>query len=103
MKPTDLRNHGFERIQGALCGLRAAVYAAWQRHGPCTTQELAARSGLALLSLRPRTSELCELGLVELVGDERGASGIYRARPLEEVEHDFVSRRAWNAEQMQLI
>jgi hypothetical protein len=103
MKTTDVRNHSFDRIQGALCGLRAAVHAAWERHGPCTTQELAQRSGLSLLSLRPRTTELCELGLVELVGEERGACGIYRARTLAQVEQDFASRRAWNAEQMQLI
>lgn len=64
MKPIDYRNETFAQVQARLEGGRAAVLAAWCEHGPCTTKELAERSGLSLLSLRPRTTELYQAGFV---------------------------------------
>lgn len=58
-----------------------AVYEAWVVYGPGTTRQLAIKSGIDLLTFRPRTTDLCDLGLVELVDSERGSEGIYQAVP----------------------
>jgi hypothetical protein len=64
MKPIDYRNETFAQVYARVEGSRAEVLAAWCAHGPCTTKELAERSGLSLLSLRPRTTELYQAGFV---------------------------------------
>jgi DNA-binding MarR family transcriptional regulator len=80
MKPIDFRNETFAQVQERVVGARAAVLAAFQAHGPCTTKELAEVSGLSILTLRPRTTELVELGLVILAeGQSAKGEGIYRA------------------------
>jgi len=79
MTTTDLRNATFAIVRQNLSDSRRAVYEAWVAHGPTTTRDLAARSGIDILNVRPRTTDLCELGLVELAGDHRAAEGIYRA------------------------
>jgi hypothetical protein len=81
MKPVDFRNETFASIQNRIGGSRAAVLAAWQKHGPCTTEQLAERSKLSILSLRPRTTELEDLGFVCLSEvQESKTEGTYRAR-----------------------
>jgi len=87
MKPIDLRNATFDMVSKTLSDRIKAVHDAWVKHGPATTRELAAKSGIDLLNVRPRTSDLCTLGLVELVGAERSSEGIYRA----------VTEDHWNA------
>lgn len=79
MKPVDLRNSTFAVLRNGLGSARMAVYEAWITHGPATTRELSSRSGIDILTLRPRTTELYILGLVELVDVIRGSEGIYRA------------------------
>lgn len=79
MKPTDLRNATFATLRQGLSDRLKVVYDAWVIHGPATTRELSNRSGIDILSVRPRTTDLCDLGLVDLVGDERGTEGIYQA------------------------
>ena len=64
MKATDFRDLNFDRLRRDLNRQRASVYAAWQAHGPGTTRHVAGESGIDLLSLRPRTTELMELGLL---------------------------------------
>jgi len=100
MKPVDLRNANFASLRNDLESGRKAVYAAWITYGPGTTREVATKSGIDLLTLRPRTTDLCDLGLVELDSHARGHEGIYRA----------VSQDRWEAwhrdslsSQMQLI
>lgn len=93
MKPVDFRNETFASIHNRIAGSRAAVYAAWAKHGPCTTEQLAERSKLSILSLRPRTTELVQLGFLCLAEIQDAAgSGIYRARTHRELA-------AWLAEQ----
>lgn len=89
MKPIDYRNESFVQVQARVEGLRAAVYGAWRTHGPCTTKELAARSGLELLTIRPRTTELYQLGYVVLVESEHTAEGTYRAATSSEIFEHF--------------
>ena len=84
MKPVDYRNETWEQIEGRVSGMRARVYDAWWRYGPCTTRELADRAGLDILEVRPRTTELVQLGLVDLAGEERGTEGRYRAMRRQE-------------------
>ena len=92
MDPVDFRNATFADLQGRLTALRATVLDAWLKYGPGTTAELADKSGLSILLVRPRTTELTELGFVCLAGDKQGREGVYRARtPVEVV--------AWFAEQ----
>jgi len=84
MKPVDYRNAIWQDIQDRLSGLRETVYEAWQQHGPCTTEELAERSGISILTLRPRTTELYQLGFVVLADQRDGHSGTYRAASIQQ-------------------
>lgn len=106
MDPIDYRNTTFAELKEKLTSLRALTYAAWIQHGPCTTEELAARSGLNLLTLRPRTTELYQMGFVELASDipqsanphsaiqtPKSSGGIYRARSELEAQIVFVRRQ----------
>lgn len=85
MKPIDFRNLTFEDLQGALSGMRRRVYEAWITHGPGTTAEVALRAQISLLTFRPRTTDLYQIGLVELVADQKpGHEGRYQAVSLAE-------------------
>lgn len=84
MKPTDFRDMTFEGLQKWLSRDRERVYLAWLQHGPGTTREVAVASAIGILTFRPRTTQLYQAGLIELMGDQRaGHQGVYRAVPLE--------------------
>lgn len=83
MKPIDLRDATFESLREGLSELRQAVYAAYLAHGPCTTRELSGKCGIDILTLRPRTTELVQIGLVELVSAKH-LEGSYRGVGAEE-------------------
>lgn len=73
MKPIDFRNETFASLQHRIAGSRAAVYAAWAQHGPGTTEEVCARwtpDPRAILSFRPRTTELYQLGFIACTEEE---------------------------------
>ncbi|MFW6217426.1 MAG: hypothetical protein ACOC4K_00375 [Verrucomicrobiota bacterium] len=98
MKPIDFRNETFASIEGRITGQREATLRAWQRHGPCTTEELAHLSGLSILTLRPRTTELYQMGYVRLAAGEsegeRGKhGGVYRAATPTEAAAHFAEQR----------
>ncbi len=57
------------------------------------TEDLAQRSGIDLLTLRPRNTELVQLGLVILAGG-RARSGVYRAATAEEAAEHFRDQQA---------
>jgi len=66
---------------------------------PLTTRELArAMARSEPTSIRPRVTELCQMGLARCVG-RRGGEGIYEAVSLTEAKADFEARRAEKAEQ----
>lgn len=100
MKPVDCRNATFEKLREELAGMRRDVYLAWVFHGHGTTRECAAKGGIDLLTFRPRTTELCECGLVRLVGTRDGGEGVYAAARVEEWE---AWRRDFESGQMQLL
>jgi len=95
MKPIDLRNATFADLQGRIAGQRAAVLEAWRVHGPGTTAEVAARAGLSILTFRPRTTELVQLGYVMLSEAGKHAhEGVYRVRTDEELAAWFAAQKA---------
>ena len=90
MKPVDLRNAQFSQLKEQLTGLRKTVWRAWLAHGPGTTREVAARSGIDILTFRPRSSELFQLRVLELTY-HFGHEGVYCAKTLEQWEAWFNS------------
>jgi DNA-binding transcriptional ArsR family regulator len=94
MRPIDYRNATWEELQSRVSGLRLSALAALQKHGPSTTRDLSEKSGMPILTLRPRISELVDLGLVELASDRRGVEGVYRALSFEEAQQLFARRHA---------
>lgn len=93
MSPIDLRNATFRDIRDRLVGLRVSVYEALLDHGPCTTRQLARECGIDLLTVRPRVTELVQLGLAVLL-DSDHHEGIYRALTIAEAEAAFAARQA---------
>ena len=103
MKPIDFRNETFDQIRERLNADRELVHGAWLAHGPGTTREVAAKAGIDILSFRPRSTELFQLGLLELA-DKDGHQGVYRARTLTDWEyHCAEQRRAAVNPQLQLV
>lgn len=102
MKPIDLRNATWLSLQADLQDLLREVYQAWLEHGPGTTRAVASRSRRDILSLRPRTTDLYHLGLIELTGSE-GREGIYRARSQSDWENWIACQHLAPEAQMALI
>jgi predicted transcriptional regulator len=101
MKPVDIRNANWAEIEGRIEGDRREVYETMRRTGPATTRTLAERMQLDPLSVRPRVTELYQLGLVILTGRE-GREGVYMAVPISEARDRFLMAKALHAEQMRL-
>lgn len=97
MKPVDVRDENFAELQGRLTGQRLAVYEGYCHYGPCTTDALAATMGMSVLSVRPRTTELYQLGLVRMTG-RTGHDGIYQAVSVAKAEGGM--RKAEYGEQL---
>lgn len=90
MKPADLRNANWTEVQQHVTEDMRRVHAAWRDHGPGTTRQIAAKSGISLLTLRPRTTDLYQLGMVECTS-RTGNEGIYEYR----TEAQAQSAEAW--------
>lgn len=99
MLPTDIRDQTWDEIRGRITGQRLAVYEGYRAHGPCTTLHLASRICLSGYTVRPRTTELFQVGLVRLVGRDRG-QGIYAAVTIEEARREHERRAQAKPEQM---
>ncbi|MBI5817444.1 MAG: hypothetical protein HZA88_00490 [Verrucomicrobia bacterium] len=93
MKPVDLRNETFESLQRLIPADLRAVLEGYKLHGPRTTEELSTLTGIGLLTVRPRTTDLVSLGLVVLDEPETMRRkkekhircGVYRAATDDEV------------------
>ena len=101
MLPTDISCQNFAEMRSHLGECRERIYRAWLRFGPCTTKELSGLSGENLLTLRPRTTELLQVGALELVGAD-GANGIYTARRLDAWERFFNEQKLTAKSQLSL-
>ncbi len=108
MKPIDFSLMTFEDIRANLSEARERVHRAWLAHGPGTTREVAAKAEIDILTFRPRTTELYELGLVELIDQVKGEysttthQGIYRARTMADWEKYVASKRVPSNPQLSL-
>lgn len=104
MMPIDFRNETFDSLRGRLDADRQIVLQRLKDDGACTTRQLSEKMGMDVLSVRPRVTELCQMGAVELV-DRHGHEGVYRAR----MEGDWMLwvareiQRARSGEQMLLL
>lgn len=87
-----MRNAWWREIRGKLNGKRVAVYRVLATaREPLTTDAIAQRAGISLLTVRPRVTELCQVGLVEFV-DREGHHGRYRAVSLREAcRHHLIT------------
>lgn len=95
----DIRDANWEDLRDRLRGERLDVHAALLRRGPSATRELAESMGRSEpTSIRPRVTELCQMGFARCVG-RRGNEGIYEAIAIGEARAAFVARRAGLAEQ----
>jgi hypothetical protein len=103
MEAIDYRNAKFADLQDRLVGLRLSVWQAWKTFGPGTTRQVAQRSGIDILSFRPRTTELLQLGLVVLAGNEPGHEGNYRAASLQEAWAAVEAKRGPAQRELSLI
>jgi hypothetical protein len=104
MKPIDFRLATFAELKTRLAGQREAVLRAWQRHGPGTTAAVCMAAGMSILTFRPRTTELFQLGFLCVL--ERGCyialgsdtpvdrGGVYRIRTDVELLAWFDAQRA---------
>lgn len=103
MKPVDFRNETFDQIRERLIEDRELVHRAWLAHGPGTTREVAAKAGIDILTFRPRSTELFQIGLLAVMGKD-GHQGIYQARTLNDWEFWCAEqRRAAINPQLQLV
>lgn len=93
MTTTEIRDLNFEQLQDRLSGLRQAVHSSLLRHGPCTTRALAAKAEIDILTVRPRVTELVELGFAICTGRE-GGEGMYRALNYNEAAKKFADDKA---------
>lgn len=95
MKPADYRNDTWDSLQLRVNHLRRMALEAWRAFGPGTTREVAERAKLDILSFRPRTTELCQLGFVVLdeTAKARGHEGVYRALSDGEALAEFHARQ----------
>lgn len=90
MKAIDYRNHTWAHVRSHLSGLRMQTYTAYVHYGPGTTREVSAKSGISILTLRPRTTELMQLGFVEILdGTEDGREAVYISVPESIVQSRF--------------
>lgn len=96
MTPIDVRNETWDSLQERVHGLRLVALEAWRKFGPCTTRYCAQVCGMDILMLRPRTTELVQIGLVRLVG-RREKEGIYEAVP------EWQARRAFEIEKQRAL
>lgn len=103
MKPIDFRNAKFDELKTHLAAMRERVWRAWLAHGPGTTRAVAARAQIDLLTFRPRSTELFQLGVLALVEGTEGHEGIYQARTMEEWEQWFQKNHAQPSGQLLLV
>ena len=110
MKPIDYRNETWERIQSRIHGQRLAVYDGFCQHGPITTRELSNRIGISILTVRPRATELYQLGFIHPVdaaaagisGEKFGSDTVFRGCTDQEAREHFENQKRYALSVVQL-
>lgn len=98
-QPVDYRNATWDEIQHNLTAMRRKVYELWLSHGPGTTAEVAEKTGMSILTFRPRSTELYQMGLLELLPEKKSGEGVYKAIPERNAELRTRNRQEKLAEQ----
>ncbi len=93
MNTTAIRDMTFEEIRDELDGPRHHVWDWLFARGPATTTAIADGTGIGLLTVRPRVSELVAMGFAECVGRQR-REGIYRAITVAEAQAKWAEQRS---------
>ena len=93
MLPIDHRNATFADLQAKVTGNRLAVLDALKRYGASTTRDLAHAMGWEVLSVRPRLTELYQLGFVRCL-EREGHEGTYEALTGSEARQLHAQRQA---------
>lgn len=94
MKDIDWRSETFDGIRARVDSMRERVWRELRAHGPCTTMELAVRAGMSVLNVRPRCTELEQLGFAVVDGHDRVRGGhIYRALTEDEAREFFSQQQ----------
>ena len=102
MNPVDFRNANWEEIQASLNGRRQRVYEALLTYGPGATRELAIHMREDILAVRPRVTELHQLGLAKCIDDQPTREGHYLAIPIQKAKAEFEQLKAGNPKQQEL-
>ena len=94
MNTEAIRNTAFRLVEARLTGAREAIYRNLVLDGPATTRGLADRLRMSILTVRPRVTELVQLGLVRLAAKQSApGEGCYEAIPLDLARRDHEARR----------
>ena len=94
MIPGDIRAVAFDRIEACITRARETIYRDLLANGPATTRGLADRLRMSILTVRPRVTELVQLGLVRLAAKQSApGEGCYEAIPLDLARRDHEARR----------
>lgn len=97
MQTSTIKTETFEKVIQRAEGIRMRIYELLCQAGPSTTRELARQNpGISILTLRPRLTELCQLGLVRCVGRKKdlfASEGVYEAVPLNEAKRQYELKK----------
>ena len=95
MNSTIPRDLTWQEIRAKLEGTRELIFGYLLAHGPATTTAISEGTGIGLLTVRPRVSELCAWGFAECVGRDH-REGLYTAVPVSvaHARHDESRREA---------
>jgi hypothetical protein len=104
MDAREIKAENWQGIQAQLTGARLRVWQTLYRLNGrnVTSAELAVITGDSILAVRPRLTELVQMGLAECVGrvPVHGKSqGIYRAISLNQAQRNFEESQRPRAEQ----
>ena len=89
---TDIKRDNWQAIAEQLTDRRLAVWRALIHRGESTSRKLANTMDEDVLTIRPRLTELLQLGFVVLTG-KQGHEGTYRACSVEEAHKEFSARQ----------
>lgn len=78
MTTAKIRGENHRRAAGSRTQLQERIWQSLAHDGPTTTRGIEERLGIPLLTVRPRVTELVQLGFARLAG-KTGHEGIYEA------------------------
>jgi hypothetical protein len=89
----DISLDNYDQLSGSLDGFRKIVHAWLMSHGPATTRQIAHGTGLDILTVRPRVTELMQAGLADLHGKVH-REGMYRGVSIDTAWQRVLAARA---------